>query len=165
METRTIVILGIVLAFAVVGGSYWVLTRKNSQENSGVYQTTIPNQGIVGSPSTGIPIQTQNPQPTPQPELEKTKFVDITSSGFNPATVIIPVGGYVIFTNRDVADHWPASDNHPTHEICQGLDTLRPLKPGQIFSFPFDVARNCPIHDHLNPSLKGMITVVEAVPK
>jgi len=90
---------------------------------------------------------------------EETRLVEITAAGFAPATLKIKIGTTVRFVNRDENPHWPASDVHPTHQICPGFDALKGLVKGESYSFTFKEAKKCPMHDHLNPSLKGEIIV------
>lgn len=89
----------------------------------------------------------------------KTVTVQISDSGFLPAALAIQAGDTVNFVNIGKAPHWPASGVHPTHQLCPGFDPLSPLEPSQSWSFMFSAAKECPIHDHLNPSLRGKITV------
>lgn len=95
--------------------------------------------------------------------MKDVKGVLITDEGFLPSELTIEPGNKVIFENRGESDHWPASGIHPTHEICPGFDAGKPLKPGEIYEFVFKNEGECPMHDHLNPQLKGAITV--AIPE
>src|SRR3989338_6523738 len=95
------------------------------------------------------------------PSSASTKNIEITSSGFSPATLDIKVGDTVIFTNRDSVQHWPASEVHPSHLLCAGFDSLKGLNKGETYNFTFKEAKECPMHDHLNPSLKGKIKVMQ----
>lgn len=87
------------------------------------------------------------------------RTVEITAGGFAPANLKIKAGATVTFINRDSAPHWPASGVHPTHEICRGFDALKGLETGETYSFTFTEVKTCPMHDHLNPSIKGSIIV------
>lgn len=104
-------------------------------------------------------------------DLDNTKPVDISMTGnvkdmvldqdgFSPSELTIKAGTKVIFESRGEEDHWPASGNHPTHEICEGLDAGKALSPGEIYEYTFTEVEECPIHDHLNPELTGKITVI-----
>jgi plastocyanin len=93
-------------------------------------------------------------------QLQAKSFeVLITSSGFTPSTLTIKVGDTVTFINKDSNPHWPASDPHPTHTNYPGFDALRPLKTGESYSFTFTKQGAWGYHDHLNPSLRGIIIV------
>lgn len=88
-----------------------------------------------------------------------TQIIEMTKSGFVPENIVIPVGTTVQFVNTDTELHWPASGEHPTHQACPGFDAFSPIAQGQFYEFTFREARVCPMHDHLNPSLEGLITV------
>lgn len=88
-------------------------------------------------------------------------IVEITEGGFLPAELTISVGTTVLFINKDKTPHWPASGVHPTHEICKGFDALAPIASGGAYSYTFNEVKVCSMHDHINPSIKGKITVVE----
>ncbi|MBI2099042.1 hypothetical protein HYT45_01345 [Candidatus Uhrbacteria bacterium] len=88
-------------------------------------------------------------------------MVEMTANGFNPPAFDIQVGTTVKFVNKDTVAHWPASGVHPTHQLCPGFDALKPIPPGESYSFTFTVAKTCPMHDHLNPGTRGSITIGE----
>lgn len=85
--------------------------------------------------------------------------VSMTQSGFEPANLTIAANTEIAFVNNDTQLHWPASGVHPTHQICPGFDSLGPVAAGASYKFTFTEAKTCPMHDHLNPQLKGSITV------
>lgn len=89
----------------------------------------------------------------------KEVTVNMTNAGFEPSEVSVKAGTKVRFVNSDTELHWPASGVHPTHQICPGFDSLAPVSPGQAYTFTFEEAKKCPMHDHLNPGLKGSVTV------
>lgn len=89
--------------------------------------------------------------------LQRT--VEITAGGFAPATLKIKASTTVTFINRDSAPHWPASGIHPTHQICPGFDALKGLAKDESYSFTFTEKKTCPMHDHLNPDIQGLIIV------
>ncbi|MEM4282123.1 MAG: cupredoxin domain-containing protein [Candidatus Woesearchaeota archaeon] len=104
---------------------------------------------------------------TPSQIVEKTNVIEITESGFSPRTLSIRAGETVVFVNKDINPHWPASAVHPTHTVypesggCIGskFDACRGLAQGETFSFKFDKIGRWKYHDHLNPSLTGEIVV------
>lgn len=93
------------------------------------------------------------------PAAVKAQTIEMTANGFNPSQITIPVGGTVRFVNNDETERWPASGFHPTHQLCPGFDSLKPMAPGESYEFTFKEAKTCPMHDHLNPSLRGSIKV------
>lgn len=93
-------------------------------------------------------------------EGREDRNVELTAGGFVPATLRIKASTTVHFVNLDSTTlHWPASGAHPTHEICPGFDALKGLATGELYSFTFSEAKTCPMHDHLNPALKGLIII------
>lgn len=89
----------------------------------------------------------------------KTYTVEITATSFNPKTLEIKKGDTVTFVNKDTAKHWPASDLHPSHKLCPGFDALHGLTQGEIYSYTFNEAKTCIMHDHMHPSLTGAIII------
>lgn len=93
--------------------------------------------------------------------------VEITSAGFNPASVEINKGDTVTWLNKDASPSWPASALHPTHALypetggCVGskFDACKDLAFGEKFSFAFDHAGTWKYHDHLNPGRTGTVVV------
>lgn len=88
-----------------------------------------------------------------------TATIHVTAQGFEPRNREITKGESVLFINDDVLPHWPASDVHPFHTTCPGFDALRGLKTGEHYRITFTKSQTCPFHDHLNPSLTGVITI------
>lgn len=97
--------------------------------------------------------------------MEKT--VEITSAGFSPSSVTVSAGQKVKFVNKDTETHWPASDPHPLHTdypqlgSCIGsfFDACSALAKDEDWGFVFNEKGTWRYHDHLNPSLKGTVTV------
>lgn len=93
--------------------------------------------------------------------------IDITSSGFSPRQSGIKLGDTVVFVNKDVAPHWPASDIHPTHRVypekggCIGskFDVCKGLNPSETYEFTFFQSGSWCYHDHLRPELTGCVDV------
>ena len=99
--------------------------------------------------------------------------IHITDSGFEPNEISVSVGDTVIFENIGGNDHWPASNIHPTHrgypgsdiKLCDTekepeiFDSCQGLKPGESFGFTFNHIGGWRFHDHIDPRLKGKITV------
>ncbi len=91
----------------------------------------------------------------------ETHEVIMDASGFMPANLSIKAGDTVMFKNDDTRTRWPASGLHPTHQLCAGFDALKPLATNETYSHTFTAAKECPMHDHLIPSLRGKVTVTE----
>jgi plastocyanin len=97
----------------------------------------------------------------------KTLIQEITSSGFKPNNITIKQNDTVVFINKDINEHWPASAVHPTHSVypekggCIGstFDACKGLKQNENFTFTFTHKGQWKYHDHLNPGLTGVINV------
>ena len=113
---------------------------------------------LAVAPTNGekVPMREQNGDAT-----MKETVVEMVSGGFSPADVIVTKGTVVRFINKDSKPHQPASASHPTHFCYPGFDSLKPVAPGDSFSFTAGVAKICGFHDHLNTGLRGTLTVTE----
>ena len=80
---------------------------------------------------------------------------------FEPSQVQVKKGTRVIFENEDSQPRWPASNLHPTHGIYPEFDPRQPVEEGTQWSFVFDQVGSWKFHDHLFPSLRGTITVIQ----
>ncbi|HLC99978.1 MAG TPA: hypothetical protein VJC11_03390 [Patescibacteria group bacterium] len=83
------------------------------------------------------------------------------------------MGTKVIFENVGKEDHWPASDDHPSHTLYDGtslkehcapgavplFDSCKKISSGESWSFTFEKEEVYKFHDHLWPQLSGEITV------
>jgi plastocyanin len=85
--------------------------------------------------------------------------VYITDNGLNPEEITINPGQIIKFVNQSSTNHWIASNSHPTHEMFYEFDELTTLSPGETWEFKFKYSGDWPYHDHLNPSLNGIIHV------
>jgi plastocyanin len=85
--------------------------------------------------------------------------VHVTDEGFEPRSVEVGAGDTVVFENVGEEAHWPASDDHPTHEAYSGFDPKEPIEPGAEWSFAFDRPGKWEYHDHMNPYLTGKVVV------
>ncbi|MBI2544977.1 MAG: hypothetical protein HYW22_00030 [Candidatus Aenigmarchaeota archaeon] len=103
--------------------------------------------------------------PTPNPGT--VYQVDMTSNGFNPRILNIKLGDTLVFVSKDTEKHWPASDIYPTNNVypekggCVGskFDACHGLSQGESYQFTFNYLGSWCYHDHLNPNLKGCVTV------
>jgi plastocyanin len=93
---------------------------------------------------------------------EGSVVVHVTDKGFEPRSVEIQSGDTVVFENVDDEAHWPASDDHPTHEKYSAFDPKKPIQPNTEWSFTFDRPGKWEYHDHMNPYLMGEVVVKEA---
>ncbi len=85
--------------------------------------------------------------------------VRYTNTGFVPAKLTVLVGTMVEFINQRDEEMWVASNVHPSHEILATFDQFKGVGKGQSYMYTFDKKGLWPYHDHINPSLEGVITV------
>lgn len=149
-------VIGLVVAVVVIGGGAY-LFMQGSGPSSGV-PAPSPLPSPAPTPSAA-PSAAPTPAASPTPSASSEQVIEITSQGFSPSAVTVPVNTAVRFVNRDSVPRWPASGVHPTHQVCPGFDALEPVQPGASYTFTFRAAKACPMHDHLNPETRGTITV------
>lgn len=94
-------------------------------------------------------------------ESKESVTILMEKDQFAPDTIEIKKGTKVIFKNEDIEDRWPASNLHPTHGIYPEFDPQQPITVGGQWSFVFDKVGSFKYHDHLLPSLRGVITVTQ----
>lgn len=83
----------------------------------------------------------------------------LRNDGFHPRTLTVQSGDTVTFINKTNKAFWPASNNHPQHDIYAGFDSGRPYPPGSSWSFTFERKGKWGFHDHLRSSYTGSIAV------
>lgn len=135
----------VILVLILILGGWWYLRSTRNQAAPAPSVTTEPTP----SSSTASPSAMSQKQVT----------VTISSTGFNPSGVTIPVGGTVTWTNQDSAPHTVNSDPHPTHTLYPPLNSVGQLQPGESKSLSFPTAGVYKYHDHLNPQFRGSVTV------
>ncbi len=77
--------------------------------------------------------------------------VTVSNMAFSPASVTIPVGTKVTWTNTDPVAHTVTADG--------GAFNSGHLNPGQSFTYTFDKAGTFDYHCQYHPYMKGTITV------
>lgn len=92
---------------------------------------------------------------------EKKLEVVYKNKNFSPSRLEVKKGDKVTWVNRDSSATWPASGPHPSHTGYAGFDALRGLNTGETYFFTFDKVGSWKYHDHLNPSVTGIIVVTE----
>ena len=148
--SRNFVIISIVILLLIVVGG-WLLMRP---KQSATITTTQPTETPVASESASpIPATA-----TSGAMMKQEGLVKITASGFLPKNITIKVGSSVTWENTDSANHTVSSDNHPTHLLYPFLN-LGIIKPGTKKSVTPPKVGSFTYHDHLNPSLTGIVTV------
>jgi plastocyanin len=90
--------------------------------------------------------------------------ITMTSNGVSASSVTIAVGQTVVFINNDNKSHEIASNPHPQHGSCPGIEAgLGIIAAGQTATtHNFGNAGTCGYHDHqddTNVKFQGSITV------
>src|SRR6476661_3617216 len=96
-------------SFALAAAAVGVLVSVSSCGSSGGGGTTGPSPVTVVSRSTGS-VGTIG------------ATITITSAGVNPSSVTVSAGQSVTFVNNDSRSHEIASDPHPQHGTCPGIE-------------------------------------------
>ncbi len=92
-------------------------------------------------------------------QFEIERVVRMIDAKFDPTFITIAPSETVKFINQDDASHWLASDPHPSDDGLAGFNSFGPIEPGRTFSFTFKKEGKFGYHDHLTPSMKGIINV------
>lgn len=92
--------------------------------------------------------------------VQNSLVIRLLPSGiFEPSTLTIKAGETVTWVNNTTDPFWPASDNHPTHQLLSEFDARKPLSPDEAYSYTFNTAGSWTFHDHLMPRATGIIIV------
>lgn len=95
------------------------------------------------------------------PDEEVAVSVVRTKSGYEPAELVINQGDTVLFTNESTEFAWPVSDPYPTGEYYPEFNPERSIAPGSSWKFTFTMAGEWGFHDHIKPTIKGTIVVID----
>ncbi|HSW85810.1 MAG TPA: cupredoxin domain-containing protein [Candidatus Saccharimonadales bacterium] len=88
--------------------------------------------------------------------------ITITNQGFVPATMKVPNGMQIIWTNIDSKPHQIAADPFPLNNSIVGFNSMIILQPRDSYSFIFAKPGTYTYHDERNPlnhNLHGTIIV------
>lgn len=94
-------------------------------------------------------------------EATGEEIMVMTKDGYQPKDLTIKLCTKVVFKNASDGPLWPASDIHPTHGIYPQFDPRQPVEAGAQWSFVFDRVGRWQYHDHLNPTIRGVIEVTK----
>ncbi len=114
---------------------------------------------VLTPPVTPTPTPTPTPSPTPQPTVTITFNRDLT---IKPGvTVVVPVGGKVIFKNDDpFKPHGVVAVNVGTGKYFGGMTAIN-IPYGKTFEVTFDVAGTYDYQTVFQPSVEGKIIVTK----
>jgi len=88
----------------------------------------------------------------------------VDRNGFKPQNLNIKKGDSVTFSTALSVPFWPASNPHPSHSDHSEFDPKKAIKNGETWTFKFEKSGSFTFHDHLNPSLRGVVKVTETNP-
>lgn len=109
--------------------------------------------GATTSPvaATSTPAaESSTPAPSESAGVQNT--VKIASFAFTPATITVPVGTTVTWTNEDTASHTITADDGTTFNSGN-------IAKGGTFSFTFTTAGTFPYHCAVHPSMTATVIV------
>lgn len=109
-------------------------------------------------------------------ENKNVVIVHVNEEGFEPDRVNVKTGTEVFFENVGDGEHWPASNDHPSHTLYDGtslkehcfskthssFDACKSMKNEETWSFIFTKNGIYDYHDHLWPQFIGQIVVGES---
>ena len=140
MTLKKIAVLGLVGLSALVISACTKNTTSASQNNSGASNTQQQGTSNAASAAT----------------------VTLTDSGITPAQVTIKSGESITWVNNGTKKIQLASDPHPTHtanpEVSGGQFVVE-VAPGASTTTTLTKAGTWGFHDHLNPAVRGKVTV------
>ncbi len=131
-------ILGAIAIIIIVGAVYSFSSPKKES------LVTAMDKGTTVAPAT---------------KGQVTATIFYTNQGFSPATIEVAGGTKVIFTNQSDEPMWVASATHPAHQILPSFDGLEGIPNGSSYEYTFSKAGAWRYHDHLNPAMRGLVTV------
>lgn len=108
---------------------------------------------------------------------ENNVTIHVDENGYTPNEVTIKPNTEIVFENIGNNDHWPATDNHPSHTLYDGtsleehcadessksFDSCGPVSTEESWSFTFEKVGTFNYHDHIWPHLGGKIIVKDEV--
>ncbi len=88
------------------------------------------------------------------------RSITFRQDGYRPTRLTVRVGDSVTFRNNSGKPFWPASNNHPIHELYPEFDPRKPIAPGESWQFTFTQEGKWRFHDHIYPEFRGTIMVL-----
>jgi plastocyanin len=93
------------------------------------------------------------------PGMKHVILVRYSGKVFSPNEITVPVGSVVQFINESDIPMWIASTPHPQHTDLPTFDQFKPYGKGAVYRYVFDKKGHWGFHDHINPSVGGMVVV------
>lgn len=142
---KGLIILIVILALGILG--YYMFFKSNPASNITQTVPTQTNENPTGNSLEGPAVQVEV-----LPQTGPAIAVSIKNFSFSPATLDIPAGTQVTWTNNDNVAHTVTSD---TGSVLSSTT----LSAGQSYSFTFPKAGVFSYHCALHPSMKGTVVV------
>ena len=109
--------------------------------------------------AVGIKLATKSKPTTTLSAAPAIHKVLITATGFDPATLTVPVNSVVEWDSNDATTtHVVAADPYPSHSELPGLVSGQ-LGKGAKYQYTFATAGTYTYHDDLKPTTTGTIVV------
>lgn len=116
-------------------------------------KTGEPLPSSIAETESGMPAHSM-------PGMKSMAKIRYTDKGFEPDKIEVPAGSMVEFVNESSKDMWVASVPHPDHSKLPTFDQFRLYKKGGIYRYVFEKKGIWEYHDHINPSLGGVVNVL-----
>jgi plastocyanin len=164
---RTSTPIWIVAILIILGGLGWYYYSTMAPAPTTDTNTNVVVNTNTDTTSTTTPNTTGGTNTQPQ-----NVTVTYGANGFSPASVTVPVGGSVTFTNQSGKGMWVASDEHPTHTEFDGTSrtahcaagytgtpAFDQCKSGDSYTFTFTKAGTYEYHNHNSAADQGTVVV------
>lgn len=155
MNKNLLIVITVIAVFAIAGVVYTASRNETtesptpSQEDSTAVQTTpTPTLSVTENPTTSESATTE----------EKTVTVNLTASGYSPASITVSPGTKVIWTNNSGGPATVDSDPHPVHTSYRPLN-LESFADGETHELVFTEPGTYRYHDHFHPNRTGTVIV------
>lgn len=151
---------GIVVVALILIGGFLYLGKAVSQPPPTAVVEVTPTPTEETPPLTVTVPVTQPVTVTPQQKTTAvTVRVGYSDSGFEPATLTVPAGTTVTWTNDSSGPMQVDSDPHPSHTDLPEINATRPTQQGATYSATFTKSGTWGYHDHLHPDRKATVIV------
>lgn len=140
------------------------IAPSSSESQNADNLTSVPNQTASAQPSTPqAPASNSGGHFSDESDITGAGVniteVDYDGTKFTPKSVNIKLGDIVVFKNKSTSAFRPASNPHPTHTDYPEFDAKEAIPAGAIYQFKFLKVGNWGYHNHLNPSIGGLVNV------
>lgn len=140
-----------ITTFVLVISGTLLLAACGNTSNPGTTVSTTP----TGSTPTTTPQQESTPSPTASSGGKTFQLSMVENNGtyaFDPATITVPKGSTVIWTNKSDAPHTVTSDTN-------AFTASGTVSASQTFQMVFTTAGTYTYHCSIHPYMKATITV------